>query len=489
MITINHLKTIDWLLPLIFLLALLPRLLQLDLIEYKADEALTIFALRQFFQEPQLFQAGLISSTGARNFPLFHYLLLLPGSISLDPRFLSGFIGLLNAGLIAWFYLAVKRFYHRPLALISSLIFATGPWLVIFSRKIWAQDLIPLLAIPLFILLHQVKKKPSKLHFFLLGAVILLLIQLHASGLFLSLLIIPLVWPHLKKRLPVFLLGCLLGLLPALPYFHLQLTSQPFCPDCRAYLNQSGQIRQFDPGHLYRPGFILTGLYWSELLGPDMQRLQSDFPVTAIAQGFALLILLGLAWSLFQAGRQPANRWLLVPVVGLSLVYLLFQVPAHLHYYQVLVPWLALLAGLGLYSLPPSQRIFVWPVITLVAAFNLIFIFAFYAYLSRQSVILGDYGTPYIHSSRWVSRSLKPFSGRPDFSELTLIAEFHLPSQMILGPASVDLRLANHFFTTGQPELARPLIDDLKATNASGSAVYQYATDLENHHQSLLYTE
>src|SRR3990167_7045496 len=96
-----------------FLLSSIFRLSNLDLIEFKSDEATTVYQTVQFFESPYLIERGLISGTGVYNFPLFNYLMVALGVFSKDPQFLSGMIALINSLLVAVFFLMVKKFYGQ----------------------------------------------------------------------------------------------------------------------------------------------------------------------------------------------------------------------------------------------------------------------------------------------------------------------------------------------------------------------------------------
>ena len=117
------------------------RVLFLGLIEFKGDEALTVLSLKQFWQQPQLIQAGLVSSTGARNFPLFQYLLIPMAGLSTDPRVISGFIGAVATIMIGWFFVASRREFGEKVGGIATLLLAVTriPCCIPekFGHKIW----------------------------------------------------------------------------------------------------------------------------------------------------------------------------------------------------------------------------------------------------------------------------------------------------------------------------------------------------------------
>lgn len=440
----------------IFIIALLPRLTFLHLIEFKADEALTLYTLNQ--TPLSKLQAGLVSSTGARNFPLFFYFIYPLYRLNSDPRFISGAIALLNAMLIPLYFLFLKRRFGQLPALAASLSLAVSPWAILFSRKIWAQDLIPLLSFPLFFTsLSLTHRRP--LFTTLFYTLCLLLPQLHGSGFF---LLLPLLWlyrPPFRPQLKPAVLGLLLGLLPALPYLHLQLTSQPICPDCRQF---SSTLSRFSLTHIYLPLLHPTPLSWGTVLGASAQNLfQVQFPLSVIALLASACILTFTLIGFINTLRSPPHRHLPLLIISLISLYLLFRIPPHLHYYQVLTPWLYLLLGLGAAHLARHQPSLVIISLLLILSLHLLFIFSFYRFLFlNPTQITGDYGVPYHFTSAWVNTSLAPHINRANFNSLWLTANFHLPSTMFYGPPIINLRLA-HYFLSQNDAAATPILDSL----------------------------
>lgn len=134
-------NTLFWIL-IILLGAAFLRILYLDLIEFKLDEATIVYQTVQFYLNPYLIQRGLISGLGVYNFPLFNYLIILIAIFSRDPQFISFLIALINTILIPFFYLIIRRYYNHMTAVFVAFLLAFSPWAVLFSRKIWAQDLV-----------------------------------------------------------------------------------------------------------------------------------------------------------------------------------------------------------------------------------------------------------------------------------------------------------------------------------------------------------
>lgn len=119
------------------------RLSNLDVVEFKRDEAnLSQLALNLARGEtiPLL---GIISSVGIPNSPVSAYVLAIPYAFSSSPVIATAFIGLLNLLALLLIGLMSRRYYGNAVSLIAALIYAVSPWAVIYSRKIWAQDMLP----------------------------------------------------------------------------------------------------------------------------------------------------------------------------------------------------------------------------------------------------------------------------------------------------------------------------------------------------------
>lgn len=406
-------NTIVWAI-IIFLLSSIFRIFFLDLIEFKSDEATTVFQTVQFFDHPFLIQRGLISGTGAYNFPLFNYLIILLSLWSRDPQVLSGIIALINSLSVSVFFLLVKKYYGQLTAIFTSLLLAFSPWGVLFSRKIWAQDLIFLLLIPFFWLLHElILKKNTKvvLPLFMLLA---LLTQLHGSGLFLSVItvLIFLVF-RVRVNLKKAGLGILIGLIPAIPYIIFQISSYPPCPDCEAFLKYQQSFRTFDFYNLLRPFQVISGLGYHFVLGKTYADFTANYPlVNLLKYVFASGILIIITGILFTIIKKQRYLFLVIYFVTIPLLYLITKTPAYMHYFVPIIPVSVLLFGIAFstaYASVDSKF-----VKTMIIAFFLLFLFSnitfltlFYRFLGTKKYIEGDYGPIYSITKSLIEKESK----------------------------------------------------------------------------------
>lgn len=114
------------------------------LTEFKADEARLLALALEMAGGEHFALRGISSSVGFPNFPMSVWLYALPLLVWPHVYAATLFTGFLNslAVLACWWF--TRRYWGREAALAAALLFAVAPWAVIFSRKIWAQNLLPL---------------------------------------------------------------------------------------------------------------------------------------------------------------------------------------------------------------------------------------------------------------------------------------------------------------------------------------------------------
>ncbi len=120
------------------------RLASPGLTEFKADEARLLALALDMAQGGGWALRGISSSVGFPNFPMSVWLYALPAAIWSHVYAATLFTGLLNVLAAAAGYWFVRRYWGAKAALAATLMLAVSPWAIIFSRKIWAQNLLPL---------------------------------------------------------------------------------------------------------------------------------------------------------------------------------------------------------------------------------------------------------------------------------------------------------------------------------------------------------
>ncbi|HEX4526163.1 MAG TPA: hypothetical protein VH108_05420 [Gaiellaceae bacterium] len=168
--------------------ALVSRLSWLDLMEFKGDEAAACrLALHVLgYSEPGVGTffptAGLVSSIGIPNPPLFVYLVAVPLAIVPSPIAAAIFIATANVAVVWLTFVLGTRCFSRFVGLAAAALLALSPWPIVFSRKIWAQDLLPVCTTLFALQLHALLVKKAPRAGFWLIVIATAATQLHFSA-------------------------------------------------------------------------------------------------------------------------------------------------------------------------------------------------------------------------------------------------------------------------------------------------------------------
>ena len=123
------------------------RLYALDAMEFKGDEresllhAMRLIADRPWSSDQPFPAYGLISSNGVGNAPLFTWIIAALWAPTRDPLWVTGLIALINVVTLYPFWRWARRRVDEFRGLIALAIVAVSPFFVLYSRKIWAPDL------------------------------------------------------------------------------------------------------------------------------------------------------------------------------------------------------------------------------------------------------------------------------------------------------------------------------------------------------------
>ncbi|HEV8636156.1 MAG TPA: glycosyltransferase family 39 protein [Chloroflexota bacterium] len=342
-------------LTLIAALAVYLRLANLDLAEFKRDEADVALRSLDLLAGRGLPLVGIGTSVpGLENGPLMIYLVAVPLALARDAALASGFVGLLNvAALIASARFA-ERVFGRVASLLGAFAYAIGSWGVLFSRKLWPNEAMPLFSALLALALHDAVVGGRGRGVVLAGLWLGALVSLHPSGaLFVpfALLALALRPSVLFSRWTAFGAGAA-GVV-ALPLLLHEATTH--LRGVRAALGASAA------GEAPSPGLALD--YLSALVGPGAWRAVVDvepFRARALPDGelgaaMAALLALGVAAAALQAARRLrrgvgwrapalALMWLGIP----SALAAAGSSRMQIHYLIPLVPALFPFVGLAL---------------------------------------------------------------------------------------------------------------------------------------------
>jgi len=402
-----------WLVVAVVLLAAVLRLSRLDLMEFKADEAQAAVLVVKALSGEGLPTHGLMSSVGIYNPPTFIYLMLLPGLVSFDPIHLTQFVAALNILATFLCYWFGRRIFNEWVGLAGALLFATCPWAVIYSRKIWAQDCLPIFSLLVIGGLYEVCANGNRR--WSLPALLAagLMPGVHFSGLFaVAVTIITLAICRPKTKWWDWAIAAAILLATYLPYL---LTHWG-----RGGMGSSASIARLSVAGCLYALQLLSHFNFSYLLGASAEQFYADGNGTIVVShvlgaglvGLAVAGFAGLAIRLAHrtkrlvAGEAEASQdrgklicflWVALPLVGY--VVLSVDKPIHPHYLIILYPVPFWLAAAALDWLArrgrPKWRHIATAVVIAIALSEVLFLARFAAFVGREGGTTGDYGVAY----------------------------------------------------------------------------------------------
>lgn len=461
-------------LVLIVFFAAIFRLSNLDLIEFKYDEALSTFQAFLFYIYPNVPQVGLIASTGMYNFPLFNYLLIIISLFSKNPQYISFIIALINVGMIALYFLLNKKLFSTSIAFVSAMTLAISPWAIIFSRKIWAQDLILLFAVPFYYYFLLILKTKKAKNLSILIFLLFLLVQLHASGIFLAIstFIIFIIFKIKLSRSSI-LRGLVWGFIFLIPFLIFEISSTPFCRDCVAFFEYQKLSHYFDIENFLRPFQILNGLNFRYLLGDDYSDFLKFSPILQpIIYIFILEIFIFIIIAICYFKNKNNKYYLLFLVTLIPLLYFVTRTPAYLHYYVIILPLVCLIYALlfnYLYSLRKNltYKSFIILIFLFFFISKLIFTLLFFQFIEQKRDISGDYGPIFKLTNQTITQNIKQYIAEPDFN---YIQQY---SYVFINTPIFHQKLGEYFMNNEKSNLA--VLEFQKALEDNQNDVYSLA--------------
>lgn len=430
----------EWaLLALVLVTGAWLRFSHLDLLEFQGDEAYASNLALDFVSHGRLPLAGLMSSVGVTNPPLFIYLLIPLFAISTNPTIVSCGIALLSLGAVAACWRIGRRYYGPVAGLVAAAFFAVSPWAVIYSRKIWAQDFVPIFATATLWALHTLVlgKRPKAVFWVVLLP--LCVVQIHFSGLAMTagvLAVLLALRPRIDWRYAAG--GLAAAVLLMVPYLRLQ--SETDWADIKQAMNTVGGGQHWDQlnGITTHPvtGYrlpsrdylayaldIMNGGDIADVLGisansaVDSQLVyahKGDGTQKYFAQSLTLgdwlllvqriVFVAALAWIGFVAvrglkkftveGDAARAGWLLVlwTVVPLA-VFFVTGLWVYLTYFVILYPVHFLVCGAAAEKLAAKQRWLVAAAVAVLVAGNVVFMLDYYSFVGNNGGAQGTFGS------------------------------------------------------------------------------------------------
>jgi 4-amino-4-deoxy-L-arabinose transferase-like glycosyltransferase len=333
----------------ILLLAAALRLANLELAEFKADEAGIAREALALAREGQFPVAGPSSSQGPAHPPLQIYLMALPFAFTQDPRPAVVLVALIHTAAVLLVYVLGTRFFNRRVGLIAAFLFAVNPWAVYYARKIWTQNWpLATTCFILFLLLLAVERRAWAL----VGATLALiaLVGTHLGGLaFLVVLVLVLLLFRSRVERRALLTGGLILILFALPYLYHDATRG--WASIRGFFDLgAGQARvNLDAARF--AAWLSSGFHFQDLAGARYLEFLAGLPdlrwldvLEMLLLGAGLIYLIARVLRHALRGRAGWDRttgrdvilllWLLVPVM----LQTRHSQPVYPHYFILLYP-------------------------------------------------------------------------------------------------------------------------------------------------------
>lgn len=432
---INFLKKNFHILFLLILLSSIFRVFFQDNVQFAADQSVSFWTVYSLVVNHQVPFIGMMSSAGFYNFPLFVYFMSFLSLVYTEIRFLTLEVAILNVLAVLGFYYFARKFYSQFVAVSSSLLLSLAPWPILFSRIIWQQDVIIVFLLPFLYFLHRLiylKDKNSSVAVFFFGT---LLMQIHTSGIFFVAISAAYAYSQkvsIKKFFAI--LGTIAGLIPALPYLRYQFFSGIFCADCSRLTQTRSNTFALDLFNFSRPLELFTTFNFDFQLGKSYPEfVNSSFlliPIQIMGLFSILLVLTGIYVAL---RKNKKYKLLAMYVLFLPILYFLTGNVAYMHYYAVIVPVVALLAGLGFqYLLQITKRQivrrFLYILFSLVLLSFFVFEILFNSFLSTKKIVLGDYARIWEVGENIITGRLQPYSHEPYYTELKYMASIYIYS-------------------------------------------------------------
>jgi 4-amino-4-deoxy-L-arabinose transferase-like glycosyltransferase len=385
---------------IILILAAVLRMGWPGLTEFKADEARLLTLALDVAEGQQFHVRGISSSVGIPNFPMSVWLYALPLVVWKQVYSATLFTGLLNtlAVLGCWWF--VRRYWGAGAALAATLMYAVSPWAVIFSRKIWAQNLLPLLVMiwAISAVLTFIERRHRFIIIHLLSLVVA--VQTHLSAVALvaaTALFLLLFRRRVNWRWTT--VGVGLAILTVLPFIHYLLSNEATLDsglELTTGLEATSDLKSFRLSWLISLGRDLHSLAGAEAF----QDYLESVPDLSLAHWlWAALILGGIGWLAWQTWRDKECQtsqvglivliWVLVP----PLFFARHSTPVFSHYFFSTYPAQYIAAGALFGFLVKRLRTAGWAVLTLSAIAQMWNWGTLLAFVSTVATP-GGFGTP-----------------------------------------------------------------------------------------------
>ena len=368
------------------------------LTEFKADEG-RLLTLALDMADGRFATHGLSSSVGFPNAPMSVWIYVLPLVLWPHAYAATLFTGLLGVLAVAGIYWLARRFWGMRAALAATLMFVVSPWAILFSRKIWAQNLLQIFAVGWAI--SAVLAFIEGRRVFLVFHIVLLAvaIQIHPSSLgLLPATAVFLIIFRRRVHWRYVMLGGLLALLTAAPFLWYLWGRWQVSGGLPFSSGQSSASVSLDSVRLTASIAIGDGL--APIAGSDYS---VPIPGVLARAVWLAFIVVATGWTAFRVRRHwqsPAAQagficlaWLAFP----ALFFLWHRTPVYVHYFIVSLPAAYILAGAlfarVLESISSRARTPAWVGFVAVAVIQLAVVANLMVFVARHPTN-GGFGVP-----------------------------------------------------------------------------------------------
>jgi hypothetical protein len=327
------------------------------LTEFKFSEARLAALALELTREGRLPLVGVPSSAGFDHSPISVYLYAPAFLLTTNPIPATIYGGLIGVAAVLLCWQLARRWPEggRLTALVAALLFAVGPWSVVFSRKIWQVAFVPFLTLAFIGLMMSALIDGRRWRLAWSLVVYALLVQVHPSAVSLApAIFLWLVVFWREVRLQPLLVGGILGALAGVPFIIHQF--QHGWPVLTA-LQTLPSVVVWDSTACRLAWEMITGQGIHALAGNAYPLLKA---VPQIAWTFNLLGWLAIGatlwltwrtvtgWKAANTKRQKQARidlfllsWLVMPII----LNLRHSLDLHLHFFALVAPAAYLIVG------------------------------------------------------------------------------------------------------------------------------------------------
>lgn len=418
----------NFLAALVFIAAAFFRLTNPNLVEFKSDEAINLFLASQPLFGKPIPPGSTVSSVGILNPPLINYLLFPLALITVDPAGVSLLIGAINSISVVLLFFVYRKYFGEKIALISCLMLALSPWAILYSRKIWAQDLILPFIVGITYFAGKINIEKDDRGWFYYSLLATLLVQLHqSSGFFLALLTLFLIMSSRKINVKLVVLGLIIGIIPAIPYFGYIINNWH---NKEAFMVMKERFSSwYSPIIFLRPLQITNQGHFDFLIGKALPEFVNQYRIIWNLRKIYYLEYILIPFGLILAWHNYKKwRFLTYSVFLLPVVYFLLHIEPFLHYFLNVMPFLFLFLAISINKLP--QRIG-WAVTAAIIILSILYNSAFYGFLNEKKYLPGDYGAIYTEAKTEKENMLKKYKSDKDYREMLLAS--YLPKDAFYG--------------------------------------------------------